>query len=430
VTRALVTVVVLALVGCGEPRSTTGRAQQAIVGGTPTTGDLNVYLLEIVGDNGAGSSCSATLIAPRTLLTAAHCVDPVMLGAGSVRIVASNVPDRALMQPNNTVRVTETRYHPKWMPAIGLEGDVALALLETPQPVTPKPWNQGSLEGLSGAAVRAVGYGTIGNGQGGGTKRTVDLIIRQLTDELISLGNQVDKGICHGDSGGPTFGSFDGGVEQVIGVHSFTRTQDCVDGADTRVDAYAPFIMQWLAERENECATNAVCAVGPCPTPDVDCVAFGSACTTEYQCPGRRCADDPQHPARYCTRPCGSTSDCPAGFECALGRGVCTFPQLPEVRVGEPCIPGQTHCLRDSVCAGDPQPLCSQRCEITGDCPAPLTCKPAASGEKLCTLPPPVVLPRARLEQPAAPGCSTGGGLGSLVLALALARRARRVRNC
>lgn len=415
------------LVGCEAPP--TARAREAIVGGTSTRGDPDVFVLDLRGDNGRGTTCSATLIAPRTLLTAAHCVDPSMLGASSLTIVASNAPTAAEVLPGiNTVQVIETRLHPAWNPGAGLGGDLGLVLLEAPQAIAPRPWNVQSLSGLGGEAVRAVGYGASGPDAGMGTKRTVDLTIRQLTPELISLGNFVDKGICHGDSGGPSFHTFADGVERLVGVHSFTRTDDCLDGADTRVDANVDFILQWLSEKEDTCGPDLVCAVGPCAAPDPDCLPLGSPCERVFRCPGRQCVGDLQHPATSCSKACSTDGDCGGGLTCEVGRGVCQLPQLPSARQGEACTPGATFCLGGAVCTGASsadQPRCLAPCAQSSTCLSGQTCRAGLTGQHVCVDPPAIELPLAQFTGPAA-GCQAVPALWPVLLLGAWMCRKRR----
>lgn len=409
----------------GEPESL--RRVDAIVGGQLAPDDDAVFMLYLRGDNGSGSLCTATLIAPRTLLTAAHCADPRILGANSVRITATNADDESSVQFGvNTVRVSEVRLHPSWNPAT-LSSDIALLLLERPQTVTPKAWNAADLDAHRGDAVRAVGYGTIGNGLSSGIRRQVGLTLRQLSDALISLGDFTSRGICHGDSGGPTFLTFDDGVERVIGVHSFTRGEACTDGADTRVDAYTGFITQWLADREEECATNNLCAQGACAVPDADCVPIGSACSSELQCVGRVCTDDAQHVQTYCSTTCTRDAECEAGFTCDETRGVCQHVPLPTVTTGSACTPGAQFCTGGSVCNGPQGDLrCRVPCAMTSDCPNPERCLAGVSAVRVCTAPPPILVPLLGEVQAPNAGCSTGSGLLTFLLLLLFQRRHQR----
>ena len=75
------------LAGCGamdEPGDTTDD-QSAIIGGTTDTGDPAVVAL-FTHQPGApsGSLCTGTIVSPQAILTAAHCVDPRVVGAGAV----------------------------------------------------------------------------------------------------------------------------------------------------------------------------------------------------------------------------------------------------------------------------------------------------------------------------------------------------------
>ncbi len=468
----------LALTACGLPDAPgphipAGRVAGAILGGTTDSSDSNVFLLMIRSNTGEGSTCTATLIAPHTLLTAAHCVDPRIMQAQSVELYATNATSEQNVVPGvNVWRVVETRYHPDWDP-YSLTGDIAMARLATTTGVTPKLFSREDLSTSEGASVRAIGYGTIGNDQGAGLRRQVGLVITRVTDGNFFIGDGSAKGICHGDSGGPTFKTFPDGQERVIGVHSFTSTQACVDGADTRLDVYGDFVARWLSEKEaptcnedgrclagcapvdidcvcggdgtcnpdcpdlakdpdcpKDCGKNGVCSIPACPRPDPDCVIERGACTRDDQCAQRKCVADAAHPL-YCSSFCAGDADCPKDMTCNTTQSACVYKALPQVQPGETCDWTQNICAQGTVCTGvnAQGSICQTSCRGDADCAAPQTCATGHDGTKYCR--------NALVEKPlahsegaamkSALGCSTGEGLGwplALVL-LGLARRRR-----
>ncbi|MFZ5467924.1 MAG: trypsin-like serine protease [Myxococcota bacterium] len=450
-------------------------ARSPIVGGTLDSGDPQVFMLLQEYNNGTQSGCTATLIGQRTLVTAAHCVDPRIGNATAVMLWGMNRPSIGQATSSDFIPVVETRMHPSWNPAVGLEHDIALALLQTaPSVPSVKEWNRASVSAFGGRPLRAVGYGTTGGGNGSGVRRTVDLTFRQVSSTHIWLGDGQGKGVCHGDSGGPSFHTFSDGVERLVGIHSFTATEACTDGADIRIDAYQSFVSQWLAEKEAptcaedsrcvpgctpidqdcacaadgqctaacqnltkdpdcpvDCVANGVCSLFACPTPDIDCVPEGGRCGSELQCSSRQCVSDPQHPGFYCSRPCTQNDQCPSGLECT--GGVCTYVQLPTVEPGTTCTQGQQHCTGGTVCAGltASSTRCLAPCVADTDCVGPATCVDGHNGVKYCadTSRPWVVLQRAKLEGRAPAGCASVGteplwALG--LVALQALRRRRR----
>lgn len=453
--------VLFAACGTSLPAGPAEKSHQAIVGGTAAPADVQVFQLKIVPDGtGTPVTCSAALIGARTLLTAAHCLDPKRFNATTLEVSASNAPD--VSTTADWVKVGETRLHPQWTAALSLEHDVAVALLETSPGLTPMAWNTAPLNGLGGKPLRVVGYGSVGAAAGGiGVRRQVDLTFRMIDAEHIKLGDEMDKGICNGDSGGPSLHTFPDGVERIVGVHS-SAAASCVDGTDQRVDVNGAFIRGFLLEKEAaqcwddsrcvsngcatvdldcvcapdglctdkcpdvrrdpdcpaECAADGVCANRPCPRPDPDCGNFSGSCLKPQDCLGGRCVTDAQHPQPYCSTDCTGDADCPAAMECD-GSKTCRYRPVAMLRAGALCTPGQTLCEGAALCVPEGSAMrCMAMCARDADCAAPALC--AADG--FCRTP--VVLAKAAFEGPAAPSCSAApGGLFGLWVLLALRRK-------
>ncbi|MBL8949513.1 MAG: hypothetical protein JNK82_01965, partial [Myxococcaceae bacterium] len=284
------------------------------------------------------------------------------------------------------------------------------------------------------------------------------------------LGDGVAKGVCHGDSGGPSFHTFSDGVERVVGVHSFTTDQACLTGADTRVDAYQTFIRQWLTEKEapscgddGRCAMNCpqvdldcvcggdgqctaacpelardpdcpatcgaegTCTQG-CPVKDPDCTPEGESCANPGQCGGGKCISDPQHDP-YCSVACTTSAECFTGTACNTALGQCEYTQLPVTPFGAACVKGQTFCDQFSACTGPSAAdlTCTWRCTTTADCQPGATCQQGIDG-LYCHVPrPPIVLAAVGTVENTAAACSSGVGLlPALGLLLFCRRRLRR----
>jgi V8-like Glu-specific endopeptidase len=349
---------------------TLGQQSQAIVGGTLDSGDPEVFMLGIqyVGSSAGSELCSATLIGSQTLLTAAHCVDPRMQNATSVKVVAVNVAQISQSTTSDWIPAETQVYHPDWN-AQTRANDVAVVKLSRAPGLTPRQLNRASIDGLTGQPLREVGYGiTSSAAKDSGTRRQVGLVFNSIDPTHFRVGDS-GQGVCGGDSGGPSFYTFPDGVERIVGVHSY-GDDACTWGANTRVDTVLPFIYQWLGQWEQascgpdglckmdcatpdvdcycvadgqcnplcqplsmdpdcpaDCVENGVCSAEPCPIPDPDCKAVGETCSIETDCQSRLCVKDPQHPDFYCSTPCTASSDCPSGMECT--GSACEFSQNP-----------------------------------------------------------------------------------------------------
>jgi secreted trypsin-like serine protease len=237
------------LVGCGavpdQEGTGLGEGDQTIIGGATDNGDPSVVAL-FAHARGAtsGSLCTATVIAPTKVLTAAHCVDPRVVGSGNVFEVLTGTS----LSGAPRLAVSRTAFDPAFNPNNLVGGhDIAVVTLAQRTSLAPLPINRTALGNANlGIPVRLVGYGTNTHGNtGAGTKRTVTTRLDDFSNLLAHIGNSGQQ-TCHGDSGGPAFQVLNG-VERIIGVTSFgsdfSATQVCFQGGqDTRVDRMLSFI--------------------------------------------------------------------------------------------------------------------------------------------------------------------------------------------
>lgn len=263
-------VVALALCACApiDSAPSTRTRRSAVFGGSPAPTENQVFLLDLRYDNSVASICSATLISPRVLLTAAHCADPDFeSGATSMTIRATNEPDDTMLMMSDMIPVTTVRLHPSWNAGNpNSDFDIALLLLATaPVGVTPAPRPAGTVS-LSGQTVKLVGYGRSSTDPAtSGTRRSVMSAVTSVQSATFHFGSG-SAGTCVGDSGGPAFlGS------EVVGVHSRGNSTCGTDDVDIRVDAYKTFIDTFIAANDPaSCSADGRCGSG-CTMPDPDC---------------------------------------------------------------------------------------------------------------------------------------------------------------
>ncbi len=216
--------------------------------------------------------CAGTVIAPRAVITAAHCV----AGAPANAIDVVTGRRRLTSTDGQRIPVAAIRVHPNYSPRIA-RNDVALLLLSRPTSAQPLPVAGASDGGLAGGGAPVVlhGWGGTSNKRGshsdeirlGGMRVLSERSCERRWEILYSQSGQLcaigpDNGkpdACPGDSGGPLVGG-QGLAGKLVGIVSFGG-RICGDPRAptvfTRVSAYAG----WIAREASGTPL-------PTPTPD------------------------------------------------------------------------------------------------------------------------------------------------------------------
>jgi secreted trypsin-like serine protease len=275
---AAATLAGLALLPAGGAAS--GPARASIVGGAPTTIAEFPYIAHVEARVGQGLefACTGTVVAPRVVLTAGHCVDDVDLGsltpADAYSVTTGSADSRGTGGQRFDVSAVHT--FPGFDPGT-LRGDAAILVLAQPSTAPAVPLAGGADATLygDGAAVRVAGWGLTRPGSGSSPRRlhstalTVESGDRckrgtrdydpsySVTTQMCAL-DRPDRGSggCFGDSGGPLVAQHSGGTAIEIGIVSTggPRCSTRLPNVFTRVDAVSAWVGEWIAAVESGAA--------------------------------------------------------------------------------------------------------------------------------------------------------------------------------
>jgi V8-like Glu-specific endopeptidase len=239
------------------------------------------------------SFCTATLIAPQWILSAAHCVtdeqgqrdpDRTLFYIGSDFVQSLNQEN----YPQDTfTEISSIIVHPNYN-ADTLTADIALLELDQPLTRTPIEIHRQNLSPLIGEELTYVGFGAnrtqpLG---GGGVKRRSAHEIAYLTNDVYTT--ELGSGVCFGDSGGPGLYN-DNNTWYVAGVNSAVSDDICdTFSIHMRIDIFAQWIDQNVSGSVVTCQQdNALCACAQACQNNGTCddqLCGMQNCEESYQC--------------------------------------------------------------------------------------------------------------------------------------------------
>ncbi|HET6581930.1 MAG TPA: S1 family peptidase [Nannocystaceae bacterium] len=207
-------------------------APRPIVGGEPTeAGDFDGVVAVVAGSG----LCTGTVVAPRLVLTAAHCL------AGLRQDTEIEVYFGQEINAADKVAATDYGVHPMFCPDCKEDiydyGYVVIASdFTVPDgfllPITTQDeWDEAMVDGRE---VTLVGYGEDPEiealNKGIGVKREVTTTVRRFSDRGLEFyAGGMHRDSCNGDSGGPAFIRVGSGALRLAGITS-RGSNPCGDG--------------------------------------------------------------------------------------------------------------------------------------------------------------------------------------------------------
>jgi secreted trypsin-like serine protease len=273
---AIVAAALVALLSAAPAMASGGGAQVSIIGGHAASITELPSLAYIEGEDAIEPyACTGTVVAPRVILTAGHCVEDIESGTiapATGFAVATGVADVRQATKTNVSLVSQALVYPGFKPS-KLQGDAGLLILATPTASPPISLASDPDAGLlaAGAKLTVAGWGLTNPKakEGSPVLRAGETIVQDTAEcksqsrryypfysaavQLCAIDHPSDKvSGCFGDSGGPAIATRVDGTPVEVGIVS-TGGPGCnphLPNVFTRVDQINAWVGSWIAAVE------------------------------------------------------------------------------------------------------------------------------------------------------------------------------------
>jgi secreted trypsin-like serine protease len=279
-TAAAVAWLWLGLSGVAIPASAADHspiAHSSIIGGHSASIGEFPWLADIEGKEPGGGffGCTGTVVAPRVILTAGHCVEDIATLAiypASGYAVATGVADISQVHRQDISLVSQAVIYPGFSP-FTLHGDAGILILTAPVTAPALPLASASDSALLQVRtpISIAGWGVTSSGakeppaelQSASTVIQSSRYCKQRSARYYPFYSSATQlctvdppryavSTCHGDSGGPAIARRADGSPVEVGITSLVGPgcSASLPNIFTRVDQVSPWVASWIAAVE------------------------------------------------------------------------------------------------------------------------------------------------------------------------------------